>query len=61
MNQALKPYMLLACVAFVLGFASYLAVGGMMANPGSMDTAWPATISAPAPPFEAPLAAGKHI
>lgn len=60
MKQALKPYMLLACVAFVLGFASYLAVGRMMANPGNTETNRPATISAPAP-FEAPLAAGKHI
>lgn len=61
MNQVLKPYLLLACVAFVLGFASYLVVGRIMTAPTGMQDEWQATISAPAPAGDVPLASAKRI
>lgn len=61
MNQVIKPYLLLACVAFVLGFASYLVVGRILTAPTGVQSDWQATISAPAPAGEAPLAAAKRI
>lgn len=61
MNQVLKPYLLLACVAFVLGFASYLVVGRITTAPSGMQDEWQATISAPAPAGDAPLASAKRI
>ncbi|MBU1376958.1 MAG: hypothetical protein KKE02_19000 [Alphaproteobacteria bacterium] len=62
MNSVLKPYFLLACVAFVLGFASYLAVGAALVPQATVHDDWQASISAPAaPPADAPLARAKSI
>lgn len=61
MDQVLKPYLLLACVAFVLGFASYLAVGKIVTTPAAIQDDWQATISAPAPAGDAPLVSGRRI
>lgn len=61
MNQVLKPYLLLACVAFVVGFASYLAVGSLFTAPAQVPDDWQASISAPAAPIDAALAKTKHI
>jgi len=61
MNQVLKPYFLLACVAFVIGFASYLAVGSVLVAPAQVRDDWQASISAPAPSADAPLVKGKLI
>lgn len=58
MNDVLRPYLLLACVAFVLGFASYLAVGSVMTGPAQLQDDWQASISVPT---ETPLAQGKLI
>jgi hypothetical protein len=68
MNQVLKPYFLLACVAFFVGFVSYLAVGSALAPAQAQAQAqaqakddWQASISAPADPVDPPLARGKQI
>ncbi len=61
MDQVLKPYLLLACVAFVLGFASYLVVGHIMTAPSGAPEGWQANISAPAPAADASLAYAKRI
>lgn len=61
MNNVLKPYLLLACVAFVMGFASYLAVGGLFSAPAQFQDDWQASISAPAAPIDAPLARARLI
>jgi hypothetical protein len=58
MHQALKPYFLLACVAFVLGFTSYLAVGSVFTVQAPVPDEWQASIPVPA---DAPLAKAKHI
>jgi hypothetical protein len=59
--DALKPYLVLACVAFALGFMGYLMLGQAL-------TAAPDLLAAPA--YDAPVAAaapadgfnrGKHI
>ena len=62
MNQVLKPYFLLACVAFFVGFVSYLALGSALA-PAYAQTQddWQASITTPAEPVDAPLARGKRI
>ncbi len=60
MNDVLKPYFVLACVAFFVGFASYLALGRMLAPPAMAADDWQASISAPAVPDQ-PLARAKHI
>jgi hypothetical protein len=59
MNDVLKPYLLLACVAFFVGFVSYLAVGRALAPPATDDAQ--ASISTSAIPDEPPLARGKQI
>lgn len=61
MNDVLKPYLLLACVAFFVGFVSYLALGRALAPPAQPADDWQASISAPATPEESPLARGKRI
>lgn len=61
MRSVLKLYFTLACVAFVVGFASYLALGWVMASPAPAVDDWQASISAPAAPVDAPLARGKLI
>jgi hypothetical protein len=62
MNQVLKPYFLLACVAFFVGFVSYLAIGSVMTPAqAQVQDDWQASISAPAAPVDAPLARGKQI
>jgi len=62
MNDVLKPYFLLACVAFFVGFVSYLAIGRVLAPPAQAADDWQAAISTPATvPDDAPLARGKQI
>lgn len=58
--NALKPYMLLACVAFMVGFVGYWALGHafLVAEP-SAGAVYEAPVSAPLP--DAGLGAGKHI
>ncbi|TAJ69340.1 MAG: hypothetical protein EPO51_23400 [Phenylobacterium sp.] len=60
MNQVLKPYFLLACVAFFVGFASYLALGSALAPPAAGHDDWQASISTPAV-IDAPLARARRI
>lgn len=57
--DVLKPYFVLACVAFMIGFVSYLGVVRSMAPPAQADTDWQATISTPA--YDAPLARSRAI
>jgi hypothetical protein len=48
--DALKPFLLVACVAFVVGFVGYLVVGRVTAGPASLQAAAPAQaaeVSAP--------------
>lgn len=62
MNPVLKPYFVLACVAFFVGFASYLAMGSLLAPAQAQaQDGWPSSISAPADPVDAPLAPSKRI
>ncbi len=56
----LKPFVLLACVAFTVGFVGYWALVGVTAPPASAQA--PVTWSAEAQLLAAPdLATGKHI
>lgn len=57
--DVLKPYFVLACVAFMVGFVSYLGLVRSLAPPVQADNDWQATISAPAP--DAPLARSRAI
>lgn len=56
----LKPYLLLACVAFTIGFVGYWAVGRALtpAYAAPID-GYQGAISTSTP--DAPLASGKHI
>lgn len=48
--DVLKPYLLLACVAFTVGFVGYWALGRVVAAPAvAAEADWRAPISAPAP------------
>lgn len=58
--EVLKPYFVLACVAFMVGFVSYLGLVRSLAPPALADTEWQATISAPAA-HDAPLARSRSI
>lgn len=58
----LKPYLLLACVAFTIGFVGYWALGQALtpayaSMPDAYSAQGPITTSAPEPA----LADGKHI
>jgi hypothetical protein len=58
--DVLKPYLLLACVAFTIGFVGYWALGRALAPmEASLADSWQAPITASAP--DVPLADGKHI
>lgn len=47
--DVLKPFVLLACVAFVLGFTGYLAVAKMTSVTAAAPAeSWSSTVSAPA-------------
>ncbi|WP_293906796.1 hypothetical protein [Phenylobacterium sp.] len=48
--DVLKPFLMLACVAFVLGFAGYLAVARITTIPTAptQHDTWSSTVSAPA-------------
>lgn len=58
--EILKPYLLLACVAFTIGFVGYWAIGQALApaHAGSQDGA-ASTITTSSP--DVPLTDGKHI
>lgn len=53
-----RPYLIVACVAFVLGFAAFLAVGWAAAPREATAEPWPAPASAPAPAADL---AGAHV
>lgn len=53
----LKPYLLLACVAFTIGFVGYWALGRALSAVAETP-AWTAPVSAP---LVEDLAAGKRI
>lgn len=59
--QALKPYFVLACAAFMVGFVAYLAAFRTLNPPVEAQDGWQATISAPMPPVDAPLTRTKSI
>jgi len=61
--DALKPFLLLACVAFVTGFAGYLAVLRMQDLSSPAAAAWqgPIEATAPAPMSEDSWNIGKRI
>ena len=47
--DVLKPFLMLACVAFVLGFTGYLAVARMTsATAAAPAESWSSTVSVPA-------------
>lgn len=56
----LKPFVLLACVAFTVGFVGYWALVGVTAPPAPTQApvTWSAEAQLPAAPD---LATGKHI
>ena len=57
--DVLRPFVLLACVAFVLGFTGYLAVARMTAAPAAAPAqSWSSTVSAPTSDYSNP---GKLI
>jgi drug/metabolite transporter (DMT)-like permease len=56
MSDVLKPYFLLACVAFFVGFASYLVMQRTVSAAAPANFEATAPISASAPPVEASLA-----
>lgn len=60
MYDVLKPYVVLACVAFFAGFAGYLALGRTLA-PVPAAEPWQAQISAPSLHDDAPLARARRI
>ncbi len=43
----LKPFLMLACVAFVTGFMGYLALARMSAPVETPAETWSSTVSAP--------------
>lgn len=59
----LRPFLLLACAAFTVGFVGYWSLVGALAPSVSYEqTPWPAQIAAPSPDLSAPaLQGGKHI
>ncbi|HKP79754.1 MAG TPA: hypothetical protein VJU34_11585 [Phenylobacterium sp.] len=61
MNDVLKPYVLLACVAFIAGFVGYLALGHVLTSPVPAVDDWQASISAPAAQPDDALVYGKRI
>lgn len=57
--EILKPFMLLACAAFTVGFMGYWALVGVLAPAGGQaDTLWPAQVAAPITPD---LASARHV
>ena len=44
----LKPFLMLACVAFVTGFMGYLALARMSAPVEAPAETWSSTVSSPA-------------
>ncbi len=46
----LKPFLMLACVAFVTGFMGYLAMAGLGAPAQGPAETWTSTVSAPVEP-----------
>lgn len=57
--DVLRPYFVLACVAFIVGFVSYLGVVRGVTPDAQADHDWQATISAPS--YDAPLARSRAI
>ena len=49
----LRPSLLVACVAFVLGFAAFLAVGWAVSPRPAIAEGWPAPAAASAPAIPA--------
>jgi hypothetical protein len=47
--HVLRPYLLLACVAFTIGFVGYWAMGRTIAPPAAAQDTWQAPVSAQAP------------
>jgi len=43
----LKPFLMLACVAFVVGFMGYLAIARLTAPAAPPADSWSTTVSAP--------------
>lgn len=58
--DVLKPFLMLACVAFVTGFVGYLTLSRMTAPSvaSAQSEVWSSTVSAPAPDYANP---GKRI
>jgi hypothetical protein len=48
MFEAMKPYLWLAAVAFMVGFVSYLTLGRPASAVAREEAVWPAAITAPA-------------
>lgn len=47
--ELLRPYLLIACIAFAAGFLTFVALGRSAAPTATPPEAWPAATSAPAP------------
>jgi hypothetical protein len=45
--DVLKPFLMLACVAFVTGFMGYLAIVRLSAPGDASSETWSSTVSAP--------------
>ena len=43
--DVLRPYLLLACVAFTIGFVGYWALGRTIAPPAAVQELWEAPVS----------------
>ncbi len=52
MTDVLKPFFVLACVAFVAGFMGFLAVARLAMPEDGAEATWPAPQSASAPAVE---------
>jgi hypothetical protein len=60
-RHALRPFVLLAVIAFVLGFLGYVTLGGPIAAPSNAVAAAPLTEPAAAGPASDDWNLPKHI
>src|SRR5690606_15899767 len=52
--ELLRPYLLIACIAFAAGFVAFVALGRSAASQALTSEAWPAPASTPAASVEIP-------
>lgn len=58
-RELLRPYLLIACIAFAAGFLGFVALGQSTASQAATSEAWPAPASTPATSVDVPQ--GTHV